>query len=53
MTSLMSRNKSIMEVCQQNVTLVEKNPDFLSSIIICDESWIRHYDPELKQQSSV
>jgi hypothetical protein len=42
-----------VEVCQQNVTLVEQNPDFLSSIITCDESWIRHYDLESNQQSSV
>jgi hypothetical protein len=47
----MSRKKSV-EVCQQYVTLVEQNPDFLSSIITCDESWIRHYDPESEQQSS-
>jgi hypothetical protein len=41
------------EVCQWKVSLVEQNFDFLSSIITCDESWIQHFDPELKQQSSV
>jgi hypothetical protein len=47
------QKRKYVEVCQQNVTLVEQHPDFLLSIITCDESWIRHYAQESKQQSSV
>jgi hypothetical protein len=48
------QNRKCVEVCHQKVTLAEKKTlVFLSSIIICDESWIRLYDPESKQQSSV
>ena len=31
----------------------ETIPNFLTSIVTCDESWIHHYDPLSKQQSSV
>jgi hypothetical protein len=41
------------EVCQQNVTFVEQSSDFLSSVMVCDASCIRHVDLELKQQSYV
>jgi hypothetical protein len=42
-----------VEVCQRNVTRVEQNPGFLSSINTCHESWIRRHDPESKQLPSV
>jgi hypothetical protein len=42
-----------MEVCKQNVTFSEQNPNFLSSTIICDESWYIHYVPESKQHPAV
>jgi hypothetical protein len=40
-----------VHVCKQNVTLLSKTPDFLSPIITYEEPWIRHYNPESKQQS--
>ena len=30
---------------------IENEPDLLTSIITCDETWIFTYDPETKQQS--
>jgi hypothetical protein len=38
---------------RKNTTPLEQNPNFLSSIITCHQAWIRHYDPQLKRQSSV
>jgi hypothetical protein len=30
---------------------IEENPDFLNSVITCDETWLFQYDPETKRQS--
>ena len=30
----------------------ENDPNFISNIITCDESWVFGHDPEMKQQSS-
>jgi hypothetical protein len=38
-TSVMSRKESVCKSANE-MFLVEQNPDFLSSIITCDESWI-------------
>ena len=33
--------------------MVEEDPEFLSKVITADETWLHHFDPESKQQSSV
>jgi hypothetical protein len=38
------------EMCQ-NVLEKTEDPDFLNSVITCDESWLFQYDPETKRQS--
>jgi hypothetical protein len=30
---------------------IEEDPDFLNSVITCDETWLFQCDPETKQQS--
>jgi hypothetical protein len=42
-----------VQVCTNTVQMSEKIPIFLTSIVTCEESWIHHYDPLSKQQSSV
>jgi hypothetical protein len=42
-----------MEVCKQNVNFPQQNPNFLLSMIICDESWYIHYVPESKQHPAI
>jgi len=41
--------------CQPSEQLLEffrRNPnDFLSRLVTMDETWLYHYDPEIKQQS--
>jgi histone-lysine N-methyltransferase SETMAR len=39
------------EMCQNFLEKIEADPDFLNSVITCDESWLFQYDPETKQQS--
>ena len=39
-------------MCTKTVQMFETIPNFLISIVTCDESWI-HHDPLSKQQSSV
>ena len=41
------------QVCTNSVQMSETIPNFLTSIVMCDELWIHHYDPLSKQQSSV
>ena len=33
--------------------MVQEDPEFLSKVITADETWLHHFDPESKQQSSV
>ena len=40
-------------MCKNIVEMSETVPNFLTSIVTCDESWIHHYDPLSEQQSSV
>ena len=40
-------------VCMNTVQMSETILNFLTSIVTCDESWIHHYDPLSKRQSSV
>ena len=43
-----------VQVCTNTVQMSEMILNYLTSIIVtCDESWIQHYDPLSKQQSSV
>ena len=37
---------------EQNLDFFRRDPnDFLSQLLIMDETWLYHYDPETKQQS--
>jgi predicted transcriptional regulator len=38
------------EMCQ-NVLEKTEDPDFLNSVVTCDETWLFQYDPETKRQS--
>ena len=40
-------------MCKNTVQMSETIPNFLTSTVTCDESWIDHYDLLSKQQSSV
>ena len=42
-----------VQMCTNTVQMSETIPNFLTSIVTCDESWIHHYDPLSKQQTSV
>ena len=42
-----------VQVCMNAVQMSETILNFLTSTVTCDESWIHHYDPLSKQQSSV
>jgi hypothetical protein len=52
-TSMMNRKECVWTSANEMLPLLNKTGLFLRSIITCDESWVRHYDPESKQQSSV
>jgi hypothetical protein len=39
------------EMCQNVFEKIEEDPDFLNSVITCDETWLFEYDPETTQQS--
>lgn len=39
-------------MCQQWITRLRREPNFLDKVVTCDESWFHHYDPETKQQSA-
>jgi hypothetical protein len=41
------------EVCHDLKKQVQDDPDFLSKVIIGDETWIYGYDPETKQTTVV
>lgn len=43
-------NKCMWKYASKHVTPLQQNPNLSSSIITCVVSWIRHYDPEPKQQ---
>jgi hypothetical protein len=38
-------------MCQNVLEKTEEDPDFLNSVITCDETWLFQYDPETKRQS--
>jgi len=42
-----------VQVCTNTVQMSEMIPNFLTSIVTCDELWIHHYDLLSQQQSSV
>jgi hypothetical protein len=39
------------EMCQNVLGKTEEDPDFLNSVVICDETWLFQYNPETKRQS--
>jgi histone-lysine N-methyltransferase SETMAR len=39
------------EMCQKVLEKTEEDPDFLNSVITCDETWLFQYNPETKRQS--
>jgi histone-lysine N-methyltransferase SETMAR len=39
------------EMCQNVLGKTEEDPDFLNSVVTCDETWLFQYDPDTKQQS--
>jgi hypothetical protein len=39
------------EMCQNVLEKTEEDPDFLNSVVTCDETWLFQYDPETKRQS--
>jgi hypothetical protein len=39
------------EMCQNVLEKIEEDPDFLNSVVTCDETWLLQYDPETKRQS--
>jgi histone-lysine N-methyltransferase SETMAR len=38
------------ERCQNVLEKTEEDPDFLNSVITCDETWLFQYDPDTKRQ---
>jgi histone-lysine N-methyltransferase SETMAR len=38
-------------MCQNVLEKIEEDPDFLNSVVTCDETWLFQYDPETKRQS--
>jgi hypothetical protein len=38
------------EMCQNVMEKIEEDPDFLNSVVTCDETWLFQYDPETKRQ---
>jgi hypothetical protein len=38
-------------MCQNVLEKTEEDPDFLNSVVTCDETWPFQYDPETKRQS--
>jgi histone-lysine N-methyltransferase SETMAR len=51
---LLSDNQKTLRisVCMELKQQARDNPNFISSIITSDETWVYGYDPETKQQSS-
>lgn len=41
-----------LEVAQDMLECIQNDPNFLKTVITCDESWVYGYDPETKAQSS-
>jgi len=41
-----------VQVCTELQEAVRHDPNFLSRVIIGDESWVYDYDPETKKQST-
>jgi hypothetical protein len=39
------------EMCKNVLEKTEEDPDFLNSVITCNETWLFQYDPETKRQS--
>jgi predicted transcriptional regulator len=39
------------EMCQNVLEKIEEDPDFLNSVVTCDETWLFQYGPETKRQS--
>jgi hypothetical protein len=41
-----------VSICTDLHERAQNNPNFMSSVIIGDRSWVYRYDPEIKQMSS-
>ncbi len=39
--------------CTKNLTMIINEREFLTQVITAEESWIHHYDPLLKTESSI
>ena len=46
------QNNTRLTLCQDLKNEIESDPNFLSKVIMGDESWCYGYDPETKQASS-
>ena len=42
-----------VKVSQDMLDSTNSDPDFMNTIITCDESWVYGYDPETKSQLSM
>ncbi len=40
-----------LTIARKNIDVIDNDPYFLKRILTVDETWIHHYDPELKNQS--
>ena len=45
------QKESRMNICADILNNIDIDPDFLETVITCDESWFFTYDPETKRQS--
>jgi hypothetical protein len=54
MPRLLSDDQKVLRVsvCRELKQQTRDDPNFISNIIIGDETWVYGYDPETKQQSS-
>jgi hypothetical protein len=41
-----------LNICLDLQARIKTDPNFLSRVVTCDETWVYAYDPETKQQSS-
>jgi hypothetical protein len=41
------------QVCQNVLEKTEEDPDFLNSVVTCNETWLFQYDPETKRHNSL
>lgn len=46
-----SQKQDRVDICNDNLELLNENWNLLSTLITGDETWVHYYDPETKQQS--